>query len=247
MSTSLLFQPAKSGKASHKIVHDIRKHILHGQLKPGDKLPPEQSLLDSFSVSRQTLREALRVLEMQGLLQIRAGAKGGVFVAEVDMNVTKNSLVNFLCYKDLSISHLSDVRQILEPHFAAAAAKNMTDAEIEELGNLLEKAKEHLASGDTVALRKNEIQFHWHLAQASKNPLLILLQDFIENLLEDAKRILQPDEAFSHRVMAMHEKIFIAIKNRNAEEAAKYIIEDVVMVEESLQELAQEHETIQWI
>jgi len=241
-----MFQAVRSGKASHKIVQDVRDHILNGKLKPGDKLPAEHVLLESFAVSRQTLREALRVLEMQGFLKIRAGAKGGVFVAEVDMDVTKNSLINFLSYKNLSIAHLSSVRHLLEPYFATFAAKNMTEDEIDQLGALLEESRKSLPVGDAELVRKNEVQFHRMLAQVSKNPLLILLQDFIESLLEDAKRILQPDEAFSEQVMAMHEKIFVAIKERDAEAAAKYITEDITMVEDSLQKLAEKHDIIKW-
>ncbi len=122
MNNEIVFGSVKSGKASHKIVQSIRKNIFAGKLKSGDRLPPEQVLLESFSVSRQTLREALRVLEIQGFIELRAGAKGGTFVAEVDMSITKDSLINFLHSKNLSISHLSSTRLLLEPYFGELAA-----------------------------------------------------------------------------------------------------------------------------
>jgi len=240
----VIFQAVRSGKAPQTIIKNIRENILNGKLNPGDKLPPEHELLKSFSVSRQTLREALRVLEMQGFLQIRVGAKGGTFVAEVNMDVTKDSLINFLHYKKLTISHLAVARHLLEPYFASIAAKNMTDAEIAELEELLKQAKNSLNDGDIETLRKKEVQFHRLLAQVSQNPLLILIHDFIESLLEDTKRILNPDIEFSHRVMEMHEKIFKAIKEHDSEAASKLIIDDITMVGDILQKLAKEQDII---
>ena len=80
-----MFQSAKPNKSSEHIIEQIRKAIFEGQLKPGDRLPPERELTQSFEVSKATLREALRSLEVLGFLEIRKGAAGGPFVTEVDM------------------------------------------------------------------------------------------------------------------------------------------------------------------
>ena len=90
-----MFEAAKSNKISAQIVEQIRKAIFEGNLKPGDKLPSEKELLDTFQVSRATLREALRSLEVLGFLEIKKGASGGAFVVEMDMNKAREGLINF--------------------------------------------------------------------------------------------------------------------------------------------------------
>jgi GntR family transcriptional repressor for pyruvate dehydrogenase complex len=79
-----MFNSVKSNKISEHIIEQIRKAIFEGKLKPGDKLPPERELIENFGVSKATLREAMRSLEVLGFLEIRKGASGGAFVTEID-------------------------------------------------------------------------------------------------------------------------------------------------------------------
>jgi DNA-binding FadR family transcriptional regulator len=82
-----MFKSAKSNKISGHIIEQIREAIFKGQLKPGDKLPPERELMKNFKVSKATLREALRSLEVLGFLEIRKGVSGGAFVTEVKRHI----------------------------------------------------------------------------------------------------------------------------------------------------------------
>ena len=107
MLNTMELSSIRSRKAPQEIVYRIRGQILAGLLERGSKLPSEQELMHTFNVSRQTLREALRVLEVQGLLEIRAGSGGGAFVAEVDLETAQMGLINFFHDKDLSIQHLT--------------------------------------------------------------------------------------------------------------------------------------------
>src|SRR3972149_1077959 len=110
-----MFNSVKSNKISEHIIEQVRKAILDGRLKPGDKLPSERELIENFKVSKVTLREALRSLEVLGFLEIRKGVSGGPFVTEVDMKKARDSFINFLHFKNLSLTNLSEVRLILEP------------------------------------------------------------------------------------------------------------------------------------
>ena len=98
-----MFKIARTSKITQKIIDQIRTAILEGKLKPGDILPPEKELMEQFGVSKQTLRESLRALEHMGLIDVRKGIGGGAHIVEVDIEVTKQSLANFLYFKDLSI------------------------------------------------------------------------------------------------------------------------------------------------
>ena len=85
------FETVKANRISQNIVEQIRGAILSGDLKPGDQLPPEKEFAKHFGVSKSSLREAYRVLEAYGLLEIRQGMSGGAFIQEVDLKTVKDS------------------------------------------------------------------------------------------------------------------------------------------------------------
>ena len=89
---------AKNRRISHIIVEQIRDAIFSGELKPGDRLPPEKDLAENFGVSKASLREAFRALEALGMLEIRQGMAGGAFVSEVDPETARNSFYNYILF-----------------------------------------------------------------------------------------------------------------------------------------------------
>ncbi|OGP95727.1 MAG: hypothetical protein A2157_06130 [Deltaproteobacteria bacterium RBG_16_47_11] len=113
MERPSMFDSVKSDKVSQHIIDQIRNAIFDGRLKPGDKLPSERELVEKFKVSKATLREALRSLEVLGFLEIRKGVSGGAFVTEVDMTKAKDCFTNFLLFKNLSLKNLSEVRLLI--------------------------------------------------------------------------------------------------------------------------------------
>lgn len=236
----------KRDKLPQQIIRHIRNMVLEGRLKPGDKLPSEQELIKTFSVSRQTIREVLRVLEAQGLLSIRPGAGGGTFVREVDIDVTRQSLINFFHQKDLSLQHILQVRQILDPYFAETAANTMSPEDLEALSRIVATQKRHLDEGNLAEARRAEIQFHRDLARVTDNPLLILLQDFIETLLEKIKAQLSPDHAFSQHSFEWHSRVIEALERHDAASARQAMLADLASVEADLLKLGAEREKIQW-
>ncbi len=236
----------KRDKLPQQIIRNIRNMVLDGRLKPGDKLPSEQELIKTFSVSRQTIREVLRVLEAQGLLSIRPGAGGGTFVREVDIDVTRQSLINFLHQTDLSLQHLFQLRQILDPYFAEIAAKTMSFDDLQALAQIVATQKRYLDEGNLAEARRAEIQFHRELARVTDNPLLILLQDFIETLLEKIKAQLSPDRAFSQHSLDWHSRVIEALERQDADSARRAMLADLASVEADLLKLGAEKDKINW-
>ena len=132
-----MFDSVKPNKVSQHIIDQIRNAIFEGRLKPGDKLPSEKELTEKFKVSKATLREALRSLEVLGFLEIRKGVSGGAFVTEVDMMKARDSFTNFLLFKNLSLKDLSEVRLLLEPYIAKKATLAITQEDLRRLGKLI--------------------------------------------------------------------------------------------------------------
>jgi GntR family transcriptional repressor for pyruvate dehydrogenase complex len=231
---SRMFKYAKTNKISEHIIEQIREAIFAGQLKPGDRLPPEKELMSDFNVSKATLREALRSLEVLGFLEIRKGASGGPFVTEVDMKKARDCFANFLHFKNLSITSLSEVRFILEPYIAEKAALGIAQEDLKRLEELLKECEYVLKHDIPIVTRKNEIEFHRIICSVTGNPILMFILDFVENLLIDTKEILKPSKEFSQKVQKAHKRIYNALLRRNAEKAREEMVKHVREVERDL-------------
>jgi len=219
------------------IVRQMREAILDGKLQPGDQLPPESELLTKFGVSKQTLREALRALESMGFIQIRKGAGGGPTVMEVDMETARDSIANFLFFKNVSIHDLSEARRIFEPYLARLATKHLEKEDLEKLKRMNDSLEAALGRGEDITGGKDEIDFHVTLAEASGNPVLVLILDFVNSLLVDIKLHLKPDLKFSRHVYESHIRILDAILAGDGKAAADAMYDHVCQVEEGLEEL----------
>jgi GntR family transcriptional repressor for pyruvate dehydrogenase complex len=235
-----MFKIARTSTITQKIIDQIRTAILAGKLKPGDILPPEKELTEQFGVSKQTLRESLRALEHMGLIDVRKGIGGGAHIVEVDIEVTKQSLANFLYFKDLTIEDLSELRKLIEPHAAGKAAEHISKDDLEELGKLNETARGNLNNNLLEEMSHDEINFHRVIAQNTGNPILILILDFVENLLEDFKKVLKPDLTFSKSVLDAHDKIYEAICDKDPKKASTEMYQHVYDVELHLAKLKQD-------
>lgn len=235
-----MFESAKTSKVSQNIVDQIRKAIFNGILKPGDKLPSDKELIDNFGVSKGSLREALRSLEVLGLLEIRQGAQGGAFITEVDTEKAKEGFSNFFIFRNLSLKNLFDVRLILESHIAETVAPVITDDDLRQLAKIIQETRDALQDDRPMNYRDREVSFHLIIANATRNPLLIFLLDYVETLLLDAKKILEPGRDFSQKVLEAHERIYKALAARNVKQAKKAIVSDIKEVEAALLKLQEE-------
>lgn len=236
----LMFNSVKSNKVSEHIIEQIRKAIFEGRLRPGDKLPPERELMVNFGVSKSTLREAMRSLEVLGFLEIRKGANGGAFVTEVDLKKARDCFTNFLHFKNLSLEDLAEVRLLLESYIAEKAAHTITEEDLKRLNKLNEESDYILKHHTPIESRKNEIEFHRIIGSVTGNPILMFILDFVENLLIDTKEILQPGKEFSKRVLNAHKRIHKALSERDGKRVREEMIKHVHEVERDLSALQKE-------
>ena len=153
-----MFQSVKLNKISENITEQIREAIFHGKLKPGDRLPIEKELMGKFEVSKGTIREALRSLEVLGFVDIRKGASGGTFVTEVDMNRVRDYFTNYLLFQNLSLTNLSEVRLILEPYIAEKAARLIKRKDLKKLEEIVEQSEDALEKKE-LRIRSNSMNF----------------------------------------------------------------------------------------
>jgi GntR family transcriptional repressor for pyruvate dehydrogenase complex len=233
-----VFKSVRHTNIAQQVIDQIRDAILKGRVKPGDKLPAEMELVQRFQVSKQTLREALRALEYLGLIEMRKGVNGGAYIAEVDMEVTLASLANFLYFKNVSIEHISAVRKAIEPHCARLAAERISEENLQRLNTSLKECEELSSPVYSPEVTRSEISFHRIIANSTENPIMILLVDFVENLLQDVKDIIRPDEAFRKMVLDSHKRIYQAIEAKDPQRAYDEMFKDVTQVGEFLFRMA---------
>ena len=199
-----IFESIHTIRISEHIQKKIRDAILAGRLKYGDRLPTEKGMAEQFGVSVVTLREALRALEIWGLIEKRRGKGGGIFVSQMDNESVKTSLGYYLSLQKLSYSHLLEVRTIIEPQVIRLVAYKLTDEQIQELEDNVAQCEMKcrdvpLLLTDAVFydLDQKCVQFHRMLAKMTGNPILSLTVDYVFDFLYDSeKEVLSPDVQF---------------------------------------------------
>lgn len=228
-----MFKTVQLNKASLEIISQIREMIFSGKLRPGDRLASENTLLEQFGVSKQTLKEALRTLEYMGLLEIKKGITGGAYVVEMDREVIREVLASFLFFKKPTIHNISEVRKIIEPYSARIAADKASEEDLDRIESLISIESNQTESYGTDSMR-NDIEFHRSIAAVTGNPILELIVDFIETVMVDLKKVIKPNHCFADTVMKAHERIYKALKERNPDIAQEEMYRHLIEVENSL-------------
>lgn len=204
-----MFTAVRSNRISQDVVEQIQNAILSGEMAPGDKLPPERELKEMFSISRGTLREALRVLEQKGLIDIQLGAGGGAVAREITAELVTDSLSLLLRNKHVPLNHLQEFRKDIESNIARLAALRATAKEVSRLREILAQAKDSLDNHEGwEAYVEADALFHMTLAQITDNPIYAYIQTAIhENINLYYDEFLEHDE----RLLRYHYKDLCAI------------------------------------
>ena len=165
-----LFRQVAVDRASHVIVDQIKQLIRDGKLKPGDRLPNERDLCQELGVSRVTVREALRVLEATGLIQVRLGAHGGSFLTSPSVELVGENLAHLLTLSPVTASAATEARQIFELGLLPLVFERATPEDIAALRNLVAEARAAEAEG--VYSTDMSAAFHVRLAACTHNPAI---------------------------------------------------------------------------
>ncbi|MBT8372739.1 MAG: FadR family transcriptional regulator [Desulfobacterales bacterium] len=169
----LKFTKLKQNRIFQRVVDQIQAAILDGSLKPGNKLPSEMKLKSMFDTSRGSIREALRVLEQKGLIEIKVGANGGAIVKTVDTEKITESLELLIQSQKMSLDHLSEFREGVEGLVTALAAERATDGDRRSLKALLAEADNLFNKKGDVwhELVRLDTRLHMSIAEIARNPV----------------------------------------------------------------------------
>ena len=167
-----LFKPIKKNRLYEDIVDYVKQLIIQGELKPSDKLPSERDLAERFAVGRPTVREAIRTLELMGLVEVHHGQKGTTIKnPELDtyMDSVREQMSWMIQIKRTTLQQLAEVRDSLETRIALLAAERATKGQLMDMKTTLEEMKS--CTEDVDAYLEKGIEFHRVMARATQNPI----------------------------------------------------------------------------
>ena len=227
-------------KGYQALADQLRDAILDRTIPAGALLPNERDLGDQAGLSRGSVREALRLLEMQGLVATRLGRNGGSVVRRPGPDSVSRSLESFLRGQDVPWAAVLEAREAIEPALAHLAARHRSDKDLEVLA---EAASELAAAADNTVFVVANSRWHWAVAEASHNPVLISLVTAIRDLLHrsNTERVLCP--AVRAAVVAAHAGIEAAIRAGDADAARRRMARHLHTYRNRVRDVAPEHLT----
>ena len=212
-----LIEPIKKTRIPEEIADRIRHLLLDRTFPPGRPLPSERVLARRFGVSRGSVRDALRMLEILGLLETRHGQ--GTFPRELSVDRLVTPLASVLTYRRDLQDELMDVRRMFEPALARVAATRITDADLDELQRVLEVQRRKLAARQSTI--GEDTAFHAALARATQNPVAVRLMATLNDLLRESRKLTLAQKGRPERSLQGHEAIVKAMRRRDPDAAER--------------------------
>ncbi len=219
--SKMQLKPITRSRVSEAAIDQIRDLILKQQLPIGSKLPSERELVDQLGISRASVREALRILEIMGLVEVKPGKGGYVKGLTGDLLAPLSTWLSN--HKETLQNHF-EARQVLEPAAAGFAAVRATQSDILKLQEALATFEEELSANDIVGMIRADIHFHGLIGAATGNKTLKLLMDTITRFLFEGWKATLRVKGRPEKTVREHRRILDAIKARD-EKGAKRAME----------------------
>lgn len=213
------FARINSGRRPDVIAGILQRGILEGSIRPGERLPSEREMAEQFGVGRLVVREALRSLQALGLVEVRRGVKGGCFVRHFNMRQMSHSLRNVWSVSRVSLKDVLEARLGFESEILRLAIERVTRADLKRLERNILQTKILAANGSDVELKQKVHEFHLLLAQASRNPLYLLMMHSILDVIDEYMTALRFHSVVSLKTIDEHEEILKCLQPRSRAKA----------------------------
>lgn len=212
--------PIDKNSLSEQVVNHFIEKLLNGDLVIGDKLPSERDLSEELKISRTTLREGLKILDLMNVIK-KEGKKNTISLN--DSNLLKESLEIHICTKDIDYLELLEIRSILETETVILAAKKAQKENITELEESLKKMKSNKNNFKQYVL--NDVKFHINLAKSTQNNVFLEIYSLIQELLKEYQLKIIKEKNILEKSLEHHKIILKAIKDKNPQKAKEIMKE----------------------
>jgi GntR family transcriptional repressor for pyruvate dehydrogenase complex len=225
-------------KLSSSVVKEIQHLISTGVYKTGDKLPPQDVLASSMGVSRTALREALKQLNLMGLVEMKHGK--GTYVSSLKPFALLKSLSPIMMMDQSTVDEFFEARLYIESIVAFLAAKKADPEDIRDLEILDRQMEEDLKLSKLADFVEKDLDFHLLIAKASKNRVLARVIQIIRDLVHDVVGdTFENDLASLNSILDQNRKIIKAIQRHDTEDARKCMEDHIMYVEKTIQKTKQ--------
>ena len=218
------FQPLNEKKNFERIVDLVKEKIFLGELRPNDRLPTERELAEALRVSRLSVREAYRALELFGMVEIRRGNEGGAFIRGPSRRSIIQSVSDLFRFQGITLEEWTEARLLLELDIARLAVKRANDKDYARLEGLIKEAHQKIKSG--VPAHEEHIRFHLGFAELSRNRILYTAYNSMMDLLLN-NLIVSATLEHSRKATQAHTRIIGALKGGDFDRLSA-VIEDHV-------------------
>jgi GntR family transcriptional repressor for pyruvate dehydrogenase complex len=230
----MMFTPIKNTTVSEKVIEQIKEMVSNEVLQKGDKLPSERSMAEKLQVSRTSVREALKELEIMGLIESRHGE--GNFIKSNFEDILLEPFSTLFLIKESSAKEILELRSVIEKGTVALAAERIDDEQLKEIKDILDTAE---VSNDEDELAELDVLLHYKIAQASKNFLLQSILNAVSSLIEasikDIRKNILIGERHKDIIKKQHNNLYLALKNHDVETAEKAMIEHLEFVNSEME------------
>jgi GntR family transcriptional repressor for pyruvate dehydrogenase complex len=206
------------------LIRQMKGWVLRGLIHPGERLPPERELAAMLNVSRASLRQALKVLQVMGVFEVKQGS--GNYLSEEAPGILRQPTDLLMPLRGLSFGELFEARRAMEAEAAACAAARVSDAEAHKIARELEQMRLHLS--EPVDYFKHDLAFHRQIALAAGNSIFVWFFELVSKVLSDAW-LARAKEGNSDRTFAEHRKIASAIKRHDPEGARAAMLQHLTL------------------
>ena len=222
----------KNKRAFENVSTRIKKLIIQGVFKPGDKLPSEAEMARQFKVGRQTVREALRLLELSGFLAVHQGARGGSVITNTILDTLSKSFLDAVQMKNITVAEVIAARREIDKIVISQAILHATDADLALLNENISKATQKIEKG--IPPFEENITFNTTLAKASHNGIFVILVESMMTIMADFLSRTPQTLAVSQKNVNDHRDILNALTERNEARALLLTDNHLRLIEEIL-------------
>jgi GntR family transcriptional repressor for pyruvate dehydrogenase complex len=208
------FNSLQRKRLYEEVAEALKKAIFVGEYRVGDKLPSETELAEVFQVSRPVVREAIRFLEVTGMVTVKQGATGGAFVSGISSRILRENVMDLLILGNLSVRQLTETRAHIDPEIARLAADRADEEDLIELEKSVRLSQDQNSGMDFDEQVENNARFHRLLGRTSKNPFYSIIEDIIMDFTVGFVLTIQPDHEVLHDPYD-HDEILRAIMAHN--------------------------------
>jgi DNA-binding FadR family transcriptional regulator len=207
------------------VAQRIIRDVASAGLKPGNLLPPERTMLEKYQIGRGTLREALRLLEFQGVIALKPGPRGGPVLQDPNASHLASTLVLLMQLKEAPYRTIVEVRTALEPMISRLAAERISDEALLELSETIDSMRENIGNQD-LFLEANK-RFHDVIAWSSGNPLFGYIVDSLLGILDGTVIGIDYPSPRRQAIIKAHDEILQALKARDPEASEERMREHI--------------------